>query len=94
MAINNCTDVKSYTSLHTLVNDMFPPTSLVEQVGLLLALNLCKKSHVPFGVRKKSKNKKSFYFATVFVLHVIVGNIYHHQDQAGININISLEFCY
>ncbi|KAL6133311.1 hypothetical protein ACLB2K_065548 [Fragaria x ananassa] len=24
-------DVKSYTSLHTLVNDMFPPTSLVEQ---------------------------------------------------------------
>ncbi|KAJ4795915.1 Phosphatidate phosphatase [Rhynchospora pubera] len=31
VAINNCTDVKSYTSLHTLVNDMFPPTSLVEQ---------------------------------------------------------------
>lgn len=25
-------DVKTYTSLHTLVNDMFPPTSLVEQV--------------------------------------------------------------
>ncbi|KAK6290382.1 hypothetical protein POUND7_001923 [Theobroma cacao] len=24
-------DVRSYTSLHTLVNDMFPPTSLVEQ---------------------------------------------------------------
>ena len=24
---------KSYTSLHTLVNDMFPPTSLVEQVN-------------------------------------------------------------
>ncbi|CAH9078332.1 unnamed protein product [Cuscuta epithymum] len=24
-------DVKSYTSLHTLVNDMFPPTSMVEQ---------------------------------------------------------------
>ncbi|KAM1798514.1 hypothetical protein ACFX12_032575 [Malus domestica] len=24
-------DVKTYTSLHTLVNDMFPPTSLVEQ---------------------------------------------------------------
>ncbi|XP_020593461.1 LOW QUALITY PROTEIN: phosphatidate phosphatase PAH1-like [Phalaenopsis equestris] len=31
VAINNCIDVKSYTSLHTLVNDMFPPTSLVEQ---------------------------------------------------------------
>ncbi|KAF3321939.1 phosphatidate phosphatase PAH1 isoform X1 [Carex littledalei] len=31
VAINNLTDVKSYTSLHTLVNDMFPPTSLVEQ---------------------------------------------------------------
>ncbi|KAJ1686560.1 hypothetical protein LUZ63_017950 [Rhynchospora breviuscula] len=31
VAINNCTDVRSYTSLHTLVNDMFPPTSLVEQ---------------------------------------------------------------
>lgn len=31
VAINNRVDVKSYTSLHTLVNDMFPPTSLVEQ---------------------------------------------------------------
>lgn len=31
VAINHCIDVKSYTSLHTLVNDMFPPTSLVEQ---------------------------------------------------------------
>ncbi|CAI9783222.1 unnamed protein product [Fraxinus pennsylvanica] len=30
VAINNRIDVKSYTSLHTLVNDMFPP-SLVEQ---------------------------------------------------------------
>ncbi|XP_042512776.1 phosphatidate phosphatase PAH1-like isoform X2 [Macadamia integrifolia] len=31
VAINHSIDVKSYTSLHTLVNDMFPPTSLVEQ---------------------------------------------------------------
>ncbi|KAL9239254.1 hypothetical protein vseg_013594 [Gypsophila vaccaria] len=31
VAINHQIDVKSYTSLHTLVNDMFPPTSLVEQ---------------------------------------------------------------
>ncbi|GAB4833696.1 hypothetical protein Ancab_031943 [Ancistrocladus abbreviatus] len=31
VAINNRNDVKSYTSLHTLVNDMFPPTSMVEQ---------------------------------------------------------------
>lgn len=31
MAISHRIDVKSYTSLHTLVNDMFPPTSLVEQ---------------------------------------------------------------
>ncbi|KAA8518841.1 hypothetical protein F0562_016385 [Nyssa sinensis] len=31
VAINHCIDLKSYTSLHTLVNDMFPPTSLVEQ---------------------------------------------------------------
>ncbi|XWS66981.1 hypothetical protein CRYUN_Cryun05aG0247200 [Craigia yunnanensis] len=29
--ISHCIDVRSYTSLHTLVNDMFPPTSLVEQ---------------------------------------------------------------
>ncbi|KAM7264306.1 hypothetical protein ACFE04_001989 [Oxalis oulophora] len=31
--VANChrIDVKSYTSLHTLVNDMFPPTSMVEQ---------------------------------------------------------------
>lgn len=31
VAISHCIDVRSYTSLHTLVNDMFPPTSLVEQ---------------------------------------------------------------
>ncbi|KAL1541255.1 phosphatidate phosphatase [Salvia divinorum] len=31
VAINRSIDVKSYTSLHTLVNDMFPPTSLIEQ---------------------------------------------------------------
>ncbi|KAG1337945.1 phosphatidate phosphatase PAH1 [Cocos nucifera] len=31
VAINHCIDVKSYSSLHTLVNDMFPLTSLVEQ---------------------------------------------------------------
>ncbi|KAK8611278.1 hypothetical protein V6N13_131334 [Hibiscus sabdariffa] len=31
VAVSHCIDVKSYTSLHTLVNDMFPPTSLAEQ---------------------------------------------------------------
>lgn len=31
VAISHRIDVRSYTSLHTLVNDMFPPTSLVEQ---------------------------------------------------------------
>lgn len=31
VAISHYIDVRSYTSLHTLVNDMFPPTSLVEQ---------------------------------------------------------------
>ncbi|ERN12236.1 phosphatidate phosphatase PAH1 isoform X1 [Amborella trichopoda] len=31
VAINNRTGVKTYTSLHTLVHDMFPPTSLGEQ---------------------------------------------------------------
>ncbi|KAM7526283.1 hypothetical protein LguiA_016185 [Lonicera macranthoides] len=31
VAISHCIDAKSYTSLHTLVNDMFPPTSMVEQ---------------------------------------------------------------
>lgn len=30
VATSHRIDVKSYTSLHTLVNDMFPPTSLVE----------------------------------------------------------------
>ena len=35
VAISHRIDVKSYTSLHTLVNDMFPPTSLVEQVNSL-----------------------------------------------------------
>jgi phosphatidate phosphatase LPIN len=33
VAVNSSVDVKSYTSLHTLVNDMFPPTTLVEQVS-------------------------------------------------------------
>ncbi|KAL0338366.1 UNVERIFIED_CONTAM: Phosphatidate phosphatase PAH1 [Sesamum angustifolium] len=31
VAINHRVEVKAYTSFHTLVNDMFPPTSLVEQ---------------------------------------------------------------
>lgn len=31
IALYNHTNVKSYTSLHALVNDMFPPTSLAEQ---------------------------------------------------------------
>ncbi|KZV50241.1 hypothetical protein F511_03195 [Dorcoceras hygrometricum] len=31
VAINHRIDVKSYTSLHTLVNDMFPPASIAEQ---------------------------------------------------------------
>ncbi|XP_068667891.1 phosphatidate phosphatase PAH1-like isoform X2 [Aristolochia californica] len=31
VAIHQCIDAKSYISLHTLVNDMFPPTSLAEQ---------------------------------------------------------------
>ncbi|KAL5546271.1 hypothetical protein UlMin_005958 [Ulmus minor] len=31
VAISHRIDVKSYTSLHTLVDDMFPPTSLLEQ---------------------------------------------------------------
>lgn len=33
VAVNSSVDVKSYTSLHTLVHDMFPPTTLVEQVS-------------------------------------------------------------
>ncbi|KAK7267559.1 hypothetical protein RIF29_20236 [Crotalaria pallida] len=32
VAISHRIGAKSYTSLHTLVNDMFPPTSLVEQL--------------------------------------------------------------
>lgn len=32
VAISHRIDAKSYTSLHTLVDDMFPPTSMVEQV--------------------------------------------------------------
>ncbi|KAG5582930.1 hypothetical protein H5410_053557 [Solanum commersonii] len=31
VSINNQIDVKSYTSLHSLVDDMFPPTSMAEQ---------------------------------------------------------------
>ncbi|GMI96483.1 PHOSPHATIDIC ACID PHOSPHOHYDROLASE 1 [Hibiscus trionum] len=31
VAISHCNDARSYTSLHTLVDDMFPPASLVEQ---------------------------------------------------------------
>ncbi|GMI71349.1 PHOSPHATIDIC ACID PHOSPHOHYDROLASE 1 [Hibiscus trionum] len=31
VAISHCNNARSYTSLHTLVDDMFPPASLVEQ---------------------------------------------------------------
>lgn len=43
VAINHCIDLKSYNSLHTLVNDMFPPTSIVEQVieFIPLLLDFC-----------------------------------------------------
>lgn len=46
VAINRRIDVKSYTSLHTLVHDMFPPTSLIEQVmlGRRIVLHIFKKS--------------------------------------------------
>jgi hypothetical protein len=32
VAVNNRVDVKSYTSLHKLVDDMFPPQTYTEQV--------------------------------------------------------------
>lgn len=38
VAINRRTDVKSYTSLHTLVHDMFPPTSLANDTTTLTSL--------------------------------------------------------
>lgn len=44
-------DVKSYTSLHTLVNDMFPPTSLVEQVRNL---------HKTYGLHSSDLTTKTF----------------------------------
>ncbi|XP_049935394.1 uncharacterized protein LOC116261273 isoform X1 [Nymphaea colorata] len=33
VAIDNCVDSRSYCSLHTLVNDMFPPTSPEQPAG-------------------------------------------------------------
>jgi len=52
VAISQRIGAKSYTSLHTLVNDMFPPTSLVEQVRnhlhkfhiLMTSLNVTPKN--------------------------------------------------
>jgi hypothetical protein len=35
VAVNNRVDVKSYTSLHKLVDDMFPPQTYTEQVRIL-----------------------------------------------------------
>lgn len=35
VAVNNRVDVKSYTSLHKLVDDMFPPQTYTEQVCIL-----------------------------------------------------------
>ncbi|KAK6942896.1 Lipin, middle domain [Dillenia turbinata] len=44
VAISHRIDVKSYTSLHTLVNDMFPPTSLVEQARGLQQLEFLENA--------------------------------------------------
>lgn len=86
MAINNCTDAKSYTSLHTLVNDMFPPTSLVEQVGLILSLNLCKKYLVPFGVKKKG-GKDTLLSNSLSCFTHDISEYIPPPVPAGININ-------
>lgn len=49
MAISHRIDVKSYTSLHTLVNDMFPPTSLVEQVRSDLTIYILEALECKIG---------------------------------------------
>ncbi|KAF3442046.1 hypothetical protein FNV43_RR15962 [Rhamnella rubrinervis] len=59
VAISNRIDAKSYTSLHTLVNDMFPPTSLIEQARRLqlvefLESAIARHRVIVVGYRKKS----------------------------------------
>ncbi|KAJ6382535.1 hypothetical protein OIU77_031060 [Salix suchowensis] len=51
VAISHRIDEKSYTSLHTLVDDMFPPTSLAEPVSIYL-------SELTLGSKKRMKEKK------------------------------------
>ena len=51
VAVNSSVDVKSYTSLHTLVHDMFPPTTLVEQVSC----DSCLLSRVVFCFRLRHR---------------------------------------
>jgi hypothetical protein len=85
VAINNCTDVKSYTSLHTLVNDMFPPTSLVEQVGFLLTLN----RNSPSGPRKQKVKEVTLFRNSFGFTHDIWG-IY--PPVPGINMDHFIEF--
>jgi len=52
VAISHRIDAKSYTSLHTLVNDMFPPTSLLEQVRKHLQNNGCTSYFWTFKTNK------------------------------------------
>lgn len=41
VAVNNRVDVKSYTSLHKLVDDMFPAMPYTEQVHPTICLTVC-----------------------------------------------------
>ena len=71
MATSHRIDVKSYTSLHTLVNDMFPPTSLVEHEQVNLRLKQGK------GVGAKKKLKKHvipIFFMNIFMTTLIINN--------------------
>ncbi|KAL5203467.1 hypothetical protein ABZP36_014419 [Zizania latifolia] len=80
VAINSSVDVKSYTSLHTLVHDMFPPTTLVEQVScyscLLLTYilgkystkNIYDLSVVNHPAKFSVNSYNSFHFVTSIII--------------------------
>ena len=62
VATSHRIDVKSYTSLHTLVNDMFPPTSLVEHEQVNLRLKRGKGHVIPI------------FFMNIFMTTLIINN--------------------
>eukprot|EP01018_Ginkgo_biloba_P020685 Gb_09924 [translate_table: standard] len=73
VAVNHRVDVKSYTSLHTLVNDMFPPMSTFEQEDYN-SWNYWKVPLPDIDVKRESGGKLGFNAQSGKVVFYAFGN--------------------